>query len=138
MLTDSQHVSGFKLQGMIVQKLIQAVELPNIIDPAQPLLDEQKQPHSMPSNKIFVQNLLASLLLKMFPNLNRVQVETFVLKLFNTSGQWSDFKGNLRDLLVSMKQFASLNDALYAEERNQQIQVEQQRRQAIPGMQRTQ
>jgi len=37
-----------------------------------------------------------------------------------------------------MKQFASLNDALYAEERNQQIQLEEQRKQAIPGMQRTQ
>jgi len=58
--------------------------------------------------------------------------------LFNTSGEWAEFKGNLRDLLVSMKQFASLNDALYAEERNQQIQLEEQRKQAIPGMQRTQ
>ena len=40
----------------------------------------------MENNKVFVQNLLASLLLKMFPNLNGVQVQTFVLKLFNTSG----------------------------------------------------
>ena len=54
----------------------------------------------------------------MFPNLNKVQVEAFVLKLFNTCNNWQEFKATLRDLLISMKQFASLNDALYQEERD--------------------
>lgn len=75
-------------------------------------------------------------LLEMYPNLNRVQVETFVLKLFNTCGEWAEFKPTLRDLLISMKQFASLNDALYQEERDQQLQMEMAKKQAIPGMNR--
>jgi hypothetical protein len=33
-----------------------------------------------------------------------------------------------------MKQFASANDDFYKEERDMQVQLEQQRRQAIPGM----
>jgi len=57
-------------------------------------------------------------LLQMFPNLNKIQVEGFVLKMFNTAYDWSDFKATLRDLLISMKQFASLNDALYQEEKD--------------------
>jgi hypothetical protein len=45
-------------------------------------------------------------------------VEAFVLKLFNTVYDWSQFKNTLRDLLISMKQFASANDAFYQEERD--------------------
>ena len=56
-------------------------------------------------------------LLSMFANLNKVQVEAFILKLFNTVYDWSEFKGTLRDLLISMKSFASTDDAFYEEER---------------------
>ena len=82
----------------------------------------------MDSNKSFVQNLILTQLLTMFPNLNMVQVEGFVLKLFNTCQVWAEFKSTVRDLLVSMKQFASMNDAFYQEERDQQVSLEQQRR----------
>lgn len=53
----------------------------------------------------------------MFPNLNGVQVEGFIIRLFNTVSDWNQFKVTLRDLLVSMKKFASNDDALYKEER---------------------
>lgn len=53
----------------------------------------------------------------MFQNLNKVQIETFVWKLFNTSLSWQEFKSNLRDLLISMKSFASSNDDFYEEEK---------------------
>lgn len=46
----------------------------------------------------------------MFSNLNTVQVESFVIRLFNTVNDWKSFKDTLRDLLVSMKKFASLDD----------------------------
>lgn len=49
--------------------------------------------------------------------MNKVQIEAFVLKLFNTLNEWSAFKDTLRDLLVSMKSYASQNDDLYAEEK---------------------
>lgn len=84
-----------------------------------------------------MQHFMMTNLLEMYPNLNRVQVETFVLKLFNTCGEWAQFKPTLRDLLISMKQFASLNDALYSEERDEQIRKEQEKRLAVPGLARS-
>lgn len=112
-MTDYQHVSGFKLQCSILQQLIQAVDRQDCIDPNTRILDEKNQPHQLETNKQFVQNLILTSLLAMFPNLNKVQVEGFVLKLFNTAYEWTEFKSTLRDLLVSMKQFASMNDAFY-------------------------
>jgi hypothetical protein len=61
--------------------------------------------------------LLKSIICQMFPNLNSVQVESFVIRLFNTLSEWTEFKVTLRDLLVSMKKFASADDELYKEEK---------------------
>lgn len=61
--------------------------------------------------------LLKGSLIEMFPNLNKVQIEAFVIKMFNTAGDWPEFKQNLRDLLISMKSFASTDDSLYLEEK---------------------
>lgn len=60
---------------------------------------------------------LAQFLQSKFANMNRVQIETFVLKLFNALGDWTNFKDTLRDLLISMRSFASQNDEFYEEER---------------------
>lgn len=54
--------------------------------------------------------LLKQSICQMFSNLNTVQVESFVIRLFNTVNDWKSFKDTLRDLLVSMKKFASLDD----------------------------
>lgn len=61
--------------------------------------------------------LLKEIICQMFSNLNSVQVEGFVIRLFNTLSDWTEFKVTLRDLLVSMKKFASANDEFYKEER---------------------
>jgi hypothetical protein len=53
----------------------------------------------------------------LFPNLNKVQIETSVLKLFVNSEDYQSFKQTLRDLLISMKSFSSTSDELYEEER---------------------
>lgn len=117
-LTDYRHMSGFKLQGMILSNLIQAVLHPQILGNNEKVLNAaDDQPHQMGSNKDFVSGLLNQSLLDMFPNLNHVQVEAFVLKLFNTAYEWKEFKSNLRDLLISMKSFSSKDDAFYEEER---------------------
>jgi len=60
---------------------------------------------------------LALTLQSKFPNMNRVQIEAFVIKLFNSLSDWRTFKDTLRDLLISMKSFASKNDEFYAEEK---------------------
>ena len=87
------------------------------MDPSMKLHTAANEAHQYDSNKIYVQELLKESLLSMFANLNKVQVETFILKLFNTVYDWSEFKGTLRDLLISMKSFASTDDAFYEEER---------------------
>ena len=61
--------------------------------------------------------LLIECIKTLFQNLNKVQIETFVWKLFNTCQGWQEFKSNLRDLLISMKSFASSNDEFYEEEK---------------------
>ena len=67
------------------------------------LEDGNGQPHQCESNKHYVQQMLTSSLVEMFPNLNHVQVESFVLKMFNSVYEWASFKSTLRDLLISMK-----------------------------------
>lgn len=71
----------------------------------------------MSSNKEYVINLLIDGINKLFPNLNRVQIETFVINLFNNCNEWPLFKQTLRDLLISMKSFSSTDNELYAEEK---------------------
>jgi hypothetical protein len=53
----------------------------------------------------------------LFPNLNRVQIQAFVLNLLNYCFDREAFKQTLRDLLISMKSFSSQSDEFYEEER---------------------
>ena len=117
-MLDYQHVSGFKMQAMLMQELLGAVEpSAQVIDPQVKINNDQGQPHTQASNKDYVCHFLAESLLGQFGNLNRVQVEAFVIKLFNTLHDWAGFKDTLRDLLISMKSYASQNDEFYAEEK---------------------
>ena len=75
-------------------------------------------PHTAASNQDFVCEYLATTLVSQFQNLNRVQVETFVIKLFNSLQDWKEFKDTLRDLLISMKSHAAQDDAFYKEEKD--------------------
>lgn len=102
--------------------LLQAVDRPDLIDPQLRLLDQNKQPHQCESNKVYIQQYLAGSVLEKFPNLNKVQVEAFVLKLFNTCYEWQEFKGTVRDLLVSMKQLAAVSDEFYVEEKKEALE----------------
>ena len=45
-----------------------------------------------------------------------------MLKLFNTCYEWQEFKGTVRDLLVSMKQLAAVSDEFYAEEKKEALE----------------
>ena len=85
------------------------------------LNDDQGNPHTSPTNRDFVCEYLTSTLLSQFTNLNRVQVEAFVIKLFNSLHDRKVFKDTLRDLLLSMKSFASQNDDFYEEEKQVSI-----------------
>ena len=95
--------------------MICAVEFGTIIQG--PINQDNGQPHQFGSNKEFVIALLIDCIKTLFQNLNKVQIETFVWKLFNTCTSWQEFKSNLRDLLISMKSFSSSNDEFYEEEK---------------------
>lgn len=105
-MTDYRHMSGFKLQATILSNLIQIVQTSQDLI-KEPIHDQKEQHHQCASNKDFVMQLMKSLLCEMFPNLNQVQVETFIINLFNSAFDWSEFKTNVRDLLISMKSFSS-------------------------------
>jgi len=84
-MTDYRHVSGFKLQGMILQQMLQAVDSDLI---KTNLNDTTGAAHQFASNKDFVINLLIECINSLFPNLNKVQIEAFVWNLFNHSYDW--------------------------------------------------
>eukprot|EP00352_Strombidinopsis_acuminata_P002098 CAMPEP_0176396028 /NCGR_PEP_ID=MMETSP0126-20121128/43894_1 /TAXON_ID=141414 ORGANISM="Strombidinopsis acuminatum, Strain SPMC142" /NCGR_SAMPLE_ID=MMETSP0126 /ASSEMBLY_ACC=CAM_ASM_000229 /LENGTH=126 /DNA_ID=CAMNT_0017769287 /DNA_START=2781 /DNA_END=3161 /DNA_ORIENTATION=- len=70
-MTDYRHISGFKLQGYILQNLIIAVSR-NIIDENCRILDHNEQEHQFATNSEYVMELLKGSLIEMFPNLNKV------------------------------------------------------------------
>jgi exportin-1 len=76
----------------------------------------------------------------MFPNLNSAQVETFAIQLFNNGEDWKQFKGTLRDLMISMRSFASQENEFYEHqmklEKDKAIKKEQEKKMMVPGMQK--
>jgi exportin-1 len=73
-LTDSLHKSGFYKQALIIMKLVAIVENEMFVG----TLSENYS-----SNKEFVIEYLSETLVKLFPNTNKVQIQTFVLNMFN-------------------------------------------------------
>ena len=60
-MIDYRHVSGFKMQAMIVQELLSAVDHNSqVINPQVQLNTDQGAPHTMPSNRDFVCEYLAN------------------------------------------------------------------------------
>lgn len=74
----------------------------------------------------------------LFPNLNKVLVETYVIQLFNNLEDWKKFKGSVRDLMVSMRSFSSQNNEFYEHEmkleKDKAAKKEQDKKLMIPGM----
>ena len=80
-------------------------------------LEKQNVPHQFNTNREYVTELLINWIKELFPNLNKVQIEAFIINLFNNYSDWSLFKSTVRDLLISMKSFSSTNDEFYQEEK---------------------
>jgi exportin-1 len=107
-LTDSMHKSGFKLQIENLSLLIQVIEYGQI---SENLFDSQT------TNKKNIINYLVNLLSKSFTNLNKIQIETFTLALFNKCYNINDFKVVIRDFLIQLKSFSGSNEELFEEEK---------------------
>lgn len=128
-LTDSFHKSGFKHQSEILYSLIMVVEM-NII--SEHLFSNTE------TNKNFVLRYLIDLNSTAFTHINRIQIESFALGLFNKIYSFPDFKSTIRDFLVNLKSFSGNHEELFEEERKQQLEeaklIEEKKRLNIPGL----
>ena len=134
-LTDTLHKPGLKSQAQILQHMCKSVETGRV---TAPLFDTAKFPAGM-ENRSFVKQFLANLLATSFPNLSAMQVQHFVVGLFDLSKDANAYKEHLRDFLVRLKEFsAGDNGDLYEEEKQAMIsaQKEQEQRHAesVPGL----
>lgn len=83
----------------------------------------------MPSNKDFVKVHMKTLIIENFKNLNEIEVEKYIIQLFNSIDEWKPFKQTLRDLMISMKSYSSQENDIYEQEKKEQEAVEQQKAQ---------
>lgn len=90
-LTDSLHKSGFYKQALIIMKLIAVVENQMI---------DTRLSGDYESNKEYIIHYLANILVNQFPNTNKVQIETFVLNMFNKCNDKKEFVNTMRDFLI--------------------------------------
>ena len=131
-LTDSLHKSGFYKQTLIIMKLIAVIE---------DQMYEGKLSENYDNNKEYVIEYLVDVLIKLFANTNKVQIEGWVLTMFNKSHDKKEFVNALRDFLIWLKEFAGTDqEDLYKQERDIAVKEAQEkenmRKQAIPGLMR--
>ena len=78
----------------------------------------------MSNNKDFVKHLLKGLILQDFGNLNEIEVEKYIIQMFNNLDEWKPFKHTLRDLMISMKMYSSQQNEIYEQEKKEQLAKE--------------
>ncbi|KAI6784308.1 Exportin-like protein [Emericellopsis cladophorae] len=138
-VTDPDHKAGFKTQSMVLMKLFYYVQPADGTQPKiQGPIYTPEQATAGTSNKEFLANYVGNLLQNAFPNLQAAQIKEFVEGLFMLNTQYDKFRLNLRDFLISLKEFAGDNADLYAVEKeeaerdNKAADIE--RRQKVGGL----
>ena len=126
--TDSSHLPNFKHHTKILQHLFLLVESSFL---AAPLAEGITNPQE---NKVFVIDRLTQILVTNFTNMNRVQIEAFVLSMFNRCSNHSEFKICFRDFLVTSKEIAADNSAFYADEKEKELQEARNKKAMVPGL----
>ncbi|ORY74870.1 Crm1-K1 [Protomyces lactucae-debilis] len=135
-LTDSDHKSGFRMQSVILARMFGLVESNAI---AAPLYQPNQVQNPSTTNAQFLRDYVVSLLQNAFPHLQLVQIQQFVQGLFSLNQDLPKFKLNLRDFLISIKEFAGEDDVeLFQEDRETEIEerqkAERQKAMQVPGM----
>lgn len=134
-LTDSDHKAGFKYQAMLLARLFWLVGADKIPGP---IYNAEHQVAPGTSNRDFLQNFVASLLTNAFPNLQPVQITTFIKDLFASTEDLVKFKVILRDFLISLKEFSGDNTDLFTEDREAAAQqakdLERERQRKVGGL----
>lgn len=134
-LTDNDHKSSFRLQCMVLARMVHLIESNQV---AEPLFDTSDSSNANMDNNIFIRQSIANLLATAFANLNKRQIEVFVEGLFNFNNDFEKFRGHVRDFLIQTKEFAGDNTDLYLEETEREIEEKKQKEKEqaaqIPGM----
>lgn len=73
-----------------------------------------------------------------FTHINKIQIETFALALFNKVYSLNDFKDVVRDFLINLKSFSGDDEELFLQEKKAQLveakSLEDKKRGFVPGL----
>ncbi|KAI0479057.1 CRM1 C terminal-domain-containing protein [Xylariaceae sp. FL0804] len=137
-LTDPDHKAGFKTQSLLLMRMFYFVlpadgQAPRIQGPV--YLD---QAPAGTSNKDFLADLVGRLLRNAFPNLQIAQINAFIECLFTLNNTYERFRLQVRDFLISLKEFAGDNADLFVVEKEQEardrLTADHERRAKVGGL----
>ncbi|KAN0141347.1 CRM1 C terminal domain containing protein [Lactarius tabidus] len=134
-LTDTDHKSGFKLQSLLLARMVQLVATDAI---HAPLFDPAVVNDPNMTNAKFVRDYTANLLKSAFPHASSSDIMVFVLNLAEYHADVNRFKMALRDFLIQLKEFSDDNGELFVDEKEaeaaRKAQIEREAALKIPGM----
>ncbi len=136
-LTDTDHKSGFKMQSILLARLISLVESGGV---QAPLFDPSTiTDPTQANNTTFLKSYIADLLTNAFPHVQPTQLQGFVKLMFEHSSDPVKFKFTLRDFLISLKEFSSGDNAeLFIDEKEaeaaERVRLEREAAIRVPGM----
>ncbi|KAH9977221.1 CRM1 C terminal-domain-containing protein [Lactifluus volemus] len=134
-LTDADHKSGFKLQSMLLARMVQLVATDTI---QAPLFDSAVVNDPNMTNAKFARDYTANLLKSAFPHASSSDIMVFVLNLAEYHSDVNRFKLALRDFLIQLKEFSDDNAELFSDEKEaeaaRKAQLEREAALKIPGM----
>ncbi|KAI1117403.1 CRM1 C terminal-domain-containing protein [Nemania sp. NC0429] len=137
-LTDPDHKAGFKTQSLLLMRMFYFA-LP--ADGTTPKIQGSvyiDQAPSGTSNKEFLADFVARLLRNAFPNLQTVQINAFIECLFTLNNSYEKFRLQVRDFLISLREFAGDNADLFVVEKEQEardkLTADHERRAKVGGL----
>ncbi|KAI1740660.1 CRM1 C terminal-domain-containing protein [Xylaria scruposa] len=137
-LTDPDHKAGFKTQSLLLMRMFYfAVPADGTTPKIQGPVYIDQAPAGT-SNKDFLADFVARLLRNAFPNLQVVQINAFVECLFTLNNSYEKFRLQVRDFLISLKEFAGDNADLFVVEKEQEardkLTADHERRAKVGGL----
>ncbi|BEI79661.1 hypothetical protein CcaverHIS002_0101900 [Cutaneotrichosporon cavernicola] len=134
-LTDADHKSGFKMQTILLARLISLVETGGV---QAPLFNPAEHDQGM-TNVVFLKGYIANLLTNAFGHIQPTQITGFVNQMFDNAADPAKFKLTLRDFLISLKEFSGADSAdLFIDEKEAEAErkavAERESALRVPGM----
>ncbi|XP_059618860.1 exportin-1 [Phlebotomus argentipes] len=128
-VTDTSHTANLLMHAQILAYMFTLVETDQITVNLGPI----------PSNTLYVQEYVASLLKSAFTHLTDNQIKVFVTGLFNLNQDVAAFKEHLRDFLVQIREVTGEDDSdLFLEERENALRLAQEEKRrvqmSVPGL----